>query len=174
MGREGEGNWGGGDITGWARDCPTWMHYCRALDAPTLSTHPTLRFCRYFDVEERYVYAEEGRYCATAELLEPLIDENTIGGWALWNLGLGLGVRRLEPPAASRTDCACMGVHAATAPETQRECRCPLPFIPPGVAAVLGTTFTGEFEDVQAIDAMVGEWQGGAGQVLAVLCGGQW
>ncbi|KAL6785348.1 hypothetical protein ACKKBG_A03470 [Auxenochlorella protothecoides x Auxenochlorella symbiontica] len=60
------------------------------------------KFCRYFDVEERYVYAEEGRYCATAELLEPLIDENTIG-----------------------------------------------------VAAVLGTTFTGEFEDVQAIDAMV-------------------
>ena len=39
------------------------------------------RFCRYFDVEERYVMCEDGRYAATAELLEPLIDEHTIGAW---------------------------------------------------------------------------------------------
>ena len=37
------------------------------------------KFCRYFDVERRIVYAEEGRYSATPELMEPLIDENTIG-----------------------------------------------------------------------------------------------
>ncbi|KAK2075986.1 hypothetical protein QBZ16_001322 [Prototheca wickerhamii] len=61
-----------------------------------------VEFCRYFDVEERYVMCEDGRYAATAELLEPLIDEHTIG-----------------------------------------------------VAAVFGTTFTGEFEDVEAIDAMI-------------------
>lgn len=39
------------------------------------------KFCRYFDVEERYVPAEEGRYVSTPELMRPLIDENTIGGW---------------------------------------------------------------------------------------------
>lgn len=56
------------------------------------------------------MYAEEGRYCATAELMEPLIDENTIG-----------------------------------------------------VAAVLGSTYTGEFEDVAAIDAMLGGCDGRVG-----------
>lgn len=62
------------------------------------------KFCRYFDVEERYVPVEEGRYCATAELMKPLIDENTIG-----------------------------------------------------VACVFGSTYTGEFEDVKSIDAMLSE-----------------
>jgi glutamate decarboxylase len=38
------------------------------------------KFCRYFDVEERYVPAEEGRYVSTPELMRTLIDENTIGG----------------------------------------------------------------------------------------------
>ena len=37
------------------------------------------KFCRYFDVEERYVPVEEGRYVATPELIRPLVDENTIG-----------------------------------------------------------------------------------------------
>ena len=45
------------------------------------------RFCRYFDVEERYVMCEEGRYAATAELLEPLIDEHTIGAWDRISIG---------------------------------------------------------------------------------------
>ncbi len=39
------------------------------------------KFCRYFDVEERYVPVAEGRYVSTPELMRPLIDENTIGGW---------------------------------------------------------------------------------------------
>lgn len=60
------------------------------------------KFCRYFDVEERYVWAEEGRCSATAALLEALVDENTIG-----------------------------------------------------VACILGSTFTGEFEDVQAVSEML-------------------
>lgn len=60
------------------------------------------KFCRYFDVEERYVYAEEGRYVATPELMEPLIDENTIG-----------------------------------------------------VVGVLGSTFTGEFEDIEGINNLL-------------------
>ncbi|GAB4819502.1 hypothetical protein N2152v2_006548 [Parachlorella kessleri] len=62
------------------------------------------KFCRYFDVDQRKVPVAEGRYCATAELMETFIDENTIG-----------------------------------------------------VVAVLGSTYTGEFEDVEAMDAMLGE-----------------
>lgn len=60
------------------------------------------KFCRYFDVEPRYVLAEKGRYVATPELLEEQCDANTIG-----------------------------------------------------VVAVFGTTYTGEFEDVEGIDKMV-------------------
>jgi glutamate decarboxylase len=37
------------------------------------------KFCRYFDVEEKYVPLEEGRYVITPELARELIDENTIG-----------------------------------------------------------------------------------------------
>lgn len=62
------------------------------------------KFCRYWDVEARYVPVEEGRWIATPELIKEKCDENTIG-----------------------------------------------------VAAVFGTTFTGEFEDVAGIDAAVGE-----------------
>lgn len=61
------------------------------------------KFCRYWDVEARYIPAEEGRYVATPELLAARCDENTIG-----------------------------------------------------VVAVLGSTFNGEFEDVEGIDAAVG------------------
>ena len=60
------------------------------------------KFCRYWDVEARYVFAEDGRYAATPELLAAHCDENTIG-----------------------------------------------------VVAVLGSTYTGEFEDVEGIDAAV-------------------
>lgn len=62
------------------------------------------KFCRYWDVEARYISCEEGRYIATPELLESKCDENTIG-----------------------------------------------------VVAVFGSTYTGEFEDVKAIDEMVGK-----------------
>ncbi|KAL4421163.1 hypothetical protein ABPG77_000798, partial [Micractinium sp. CCAP 211/92] len=62
------------------------------------------KFCRYFDVEERYVPVEEGRYVSTPELMRPLIDENTIG-----------------------------------------------------IAAVFGSTYNGEFEDVEAMDALCTE-----------------
>eukprot|EP00775_Hariotina_reticulata_P004515 gene4515-4768_t len=37
------------------------------------------KFCRYFDVEEKYVPLEEGRYVITPELARELVDENTIG-----------------------------------------------------------------------------------------------
>ena len=60
------------------------------------------KFCRYWDVEPRYVPAAKGRYIATPNLLGKMCDENTIG-----------------------------------------------------VVAVFGTTYTGEFEDVEGIDAMV-------------------
>mmetsp|Transcript_12795 Transcript_12795/g.36634 ORF Transcript_12795/g.36634 Transcript_12795/m.36634 type:complete len:502 (-) Transcript_12795:57-1562(-) len=60
------------------------------------------KFCRYWDVEARYVKCEEGRYCATPELIASLCDENTIG-----------------------------------------------------VVSVFGSTYTGEFEDTKALDAMV-------------------
>lgn len=37
------------------------------------------KFCRYWDVEARYAYAEEGRYSAGPDQLRPLCDDNTIG-----------------------------------------------------------------------------------------------
>lgn len=37
------------------------------------------KFCRYFDVDEKLVVLEEGRYCITPELAREQIDENTIG-----------------------------------------------------------------------------------------------
>jgi glutamate decarboxylase len=62
------------------------------------------KFCRYWDVEPRYVPAEDGRLIATPGKLRDLCDENTIG-----------------------------------------------------VIAVFGSTYTGEFEDVEGIDAMVSD-----------------
>ena len=37
------------------------------------------KFTRYFEVEERFVPLEEGRYVMTADKAKELIDENTIG-----------------------------------------------------------------------------------------------
>jgi len=62
------------------------------------------KFCRYFDVEEKYVPLEEGRYVITADLARDLIDENTIG-----------------------------------------------------VVGILGSTYNGEFEDINALNDMVEE-----------------
>jgi glutamate decarboxylase len=62
------------------------------------------KFCRYWEVEPRYIPMREGRYVITPEEVVERIDENTIG-----------------------------------------------------VVAILGTTFTGEFEPIEAIhDAVVG------------------
>ena len=61
------------------------------------------KFCRYWDVEPRYIPVHEGRYVISPEEAVELIDENTIG-----------------------------------------------------VVAILGTTYTGEFEPIEAIhDAVV-------------------
>jgi glutamate decarboxylase len=61
------------------------------------------KFCRYWDVEPRYVPMERGRYVITPETALPFVDENTIG-----------------------------------------------------VVAILGTTYTGEFEPIKEIhDAVV-------------------
>jgi glutamate decarboxylase len=65
------------------------------------------KFCRYFDVEPRRVPLTRGRYTIEPEVLEPQIDENTIG-----------------------------------------------------VVAVVGTTFTGDCDDIAGIDAMLGELAG--------------
>ena len=62
------------------------------------------KFCRYWDVEPRYIPVAEGRWSATPELVKDACDENTIG-----------------------------------------------------VAAVFGTTYTGEFEDVAGMDAVIQE-----------------
>jgi len=37
------------------------------------------KYCKYFDVEERFVTLEEDRYILSPEKAEELIDENTIG-----------------------------------------------------------------------------------------------
>lgn len=48
----------------------------------TVKTHRQVcweKFTRYFEVEERFVPLEEGRYVMTADKAKELIDENTIG-----------------------------------------------------------------------------------------------
>ena len=62
------------------------------------------KFCRYFDVEPRYLPVEPGRYAITPEQVREAVDENTIG-----------------------------------------------------VVAILGTTFTGEYEDVAGIAKVLDE-----------------
>lgn len=62
------------------------------------------KFCRYFDVEARYLPVEPGRYVITPDQVRAAVDENTIG-----------------------------------------------------VVAILGTTFTGEYEDVAGIAAVLDE-----------------
>ncbi|WP_017935968.1 glutamate decarboxylase [Nocardioides sp. Iso805N] len=62
------------------------------------------KFCRYFDVEARYLPVQPGRYVITPDQVRAAVDENTIG-----------------------------------------------------VVAILGTTFTGEYEDVAGIAAVLDE-----------------
>ncbi|WP_024795950.1 glutamate decarboxylase [Tomitella biformata] len=62
------------------------------------------KFCRYFDVEAKYLPMEKGRYVITPEQVRDAADENTIG-----------------------------------------------------VCAILGTTFTGEFEPIEEISAVLDE-----------------
>ena len=62
------------------------------------------KFCRYFDVEARYLPVEPGRYVITPEQVRAAVDENTIG-----------------------------------------------------VVAILGTTFTGEYEDVAGVGRVLDE-----------------
>ena len=91
-----------------------WRWRARRADAGLPADKPNLilganvqvvweKFCRYWDVEPRYVPMREGRYVITPEEVTSRIDENTIG-----------------------------------------------------VVAILGTTFTGEFEPIEAVhDAVV-------------------
>jgi len=73
------------------------------------------KFCRYFDVEPRYLPVEPGRYVITPEQVRDAVDENTIG-----------------------------------------------------VVAILGTTFTGEFEDVAAVVQALDELAAGGGPDVPV------
>jgi len=68
------------------------------------------KFCRYFDVEARYLPVEPGRYVITPEQVREAVDENTIG-----------------------------------------------------VVAILGTTFTGEYEDVAGVAKVLDELAAGGG-----------
>jgi glutamate decarboxylase len=91
-----------------------WRWRARRTAAGTTTDHPNLilgsnvqvvweKFCRYWDVEPRYIPVQHGRYVIAPEEAIALIDENTIG-----------------------------------------------------VVAILGTTYTGEFEPIEAIhDAVV-------------------
>lgn len=74
------------------------------LVPPILAVHVCWqKFCRYFDVEERYVPVAEGRYVSTPELMRPLIDENTIGGWvAGTGTGGHAGQLGAAPPRGAR------------------------------------------------------------------------
>ncbi|APZ43583.1 glutamate decarboxylase [Acidihalobacter ferrooxydans] len=89
-----------------------WRARCAAAGKPAAKPNLILganvqvvweKFCRYWEVEPRYIPMQEGRYVITPEEVVKRIDENTIG-----------------------------------------------------VVAILGTTFTGEFEPIEAIhDAVV-------------------
>lgn len=90
-----------------------WMARRKAaglpFDTPNLVMSSTVQVCwhkftRYWDVEERLVPIEEGRYGLTAELAKPMIDDCTIG-----------------------------------------------------LVGILGSTYNGEFEDIEALDTMVEE-----------------
>ncbi len=73
------------------------------------------KFCRYWDVEPRYVPMEDGRYVITPDEVAARVDENTIG-----------------------------------------------------VVAILGTTYTGEFEPIQAVHDRVVELNSENGWDMAV------
>ena len=73
------------------------------------------KFCRYFDVEPRYLPVEKGRYVITPEQVRNAVDENTIG-----------------------------------------------------VVAILGTTFTGEYEDVAGVVRVLDELAASGGPDVPV------
>jgi glutamate decarboxylase len=90
-----------------------WRERMRKLNKPTDKPNLVMginvqvcweKFCKYWDIEMRLAPMEEGSYTLTAEKLEPLCDENTIG-----------------------------------------------------VIAILGSTFTGEYEPVKAIHDKLAE-----------------
>jgi glutamate decarboxylase len=96
-----------------------WRDRRRAQDQPTDKPNLVLganvqvvweKFCRYWEVEPRYIPMEKGRYVITPEEVLNATDENTIG-----------------------------------------------------VVAILGTTFTGEFEPIEAIHEALAKQNAGRG-----------
>ena len=128
--------------------------------------------------------SEEGRYVATPELMRSLIDENTIGlaavgGRVAWAAALpacqlisAAAAAMLHLTAAAVHSCtcpllarlACLGISGADRPPTLSP---PPPSPPPPFLCcrfcclqVLGSTYNGEFEDVEAMDALcTGGWR---------------
>ena len=81
----------------------------KPFDKPNIIMNSAVQVCwekaaRYFEIEEKYVYCDEGRYVIDPETAVGLVDENTIG-----------------------------------------------------ICAILGTTYTGQYEDVQAINDLLVE-----------------
>ena len=81
----------------------------RDASKPNIVMNSAVQVCwekaaRYFDVEEKYVYCEEGRYVIDPKQAVDLVDENTIG-----------------------------------------------------ICSILGTTYTGEYEDTKAINDLLVE-----------------
>lgn len=122
------------------------------------------------DVEERYVEMEEGRLVATPEKMRPLIDENTIGACdgrqlhaaaaaaAAWVLGWGGQRGGSVPSVLGRAGGGCRarpGLEGAAVLAAASPGMVPTPSCAAGVAAVFGSTYNGEFEDVAAIDALL-------------------
>ncbi|KAH8178200.1 pyridoxal-dependent decarboxylase conserved domain-containing protein [Sarocladium implicatum] len=81
----------------------------KPFDKPNIIMNSAVQVCwekaaRYFEIEEKYVYCDEGRYVMDPETAVGLVDENTIG-----------------------------------------------------ICGILGTTYTGQYEDVQAINDLLVE-----------------
>ena len=78
--------------------------------------------CRYFDIEEKYVYCTTDRYVIDPKECVDMCDENTIG----------ICKRHTSTSSSHLTNCA-----------------------PPLLGAILGTTYTGEYEDIKAINDLL-------------------
>lgn len=98
---------------------------------------------------------EEGRYVSTPELMRPLIDENTIGEVVF---GYGLSEMRAVAWRFLRPSCQVPARPACRQWQALRPAYWPAPALlaplPAGIAAVFGSTYNGEFEDVEAMDAL--------------------
>jgi hypothetical protein len=119
------------------------------------------------EIEPRWVPNRPGNFIASNEDLVAACDENTIGA-RLWG-GRGRGAGAGAPAPAPARGVEGPAISSAPGPRRapfRRPLRAPPPPLPapspaspsastPGVVAILGTTYTGHFYDVEELDALL-------------------